>query len=98
MADPTYYVASEVNRAIEAKINGKPYDISSATISVWDPSDNLHLNAVSMTVVGSRATYQIDTAEIDEVGTWKVEYAVTFANSQGLLHFQETFAVVARYP
>lgn len=98
MADPTYYVGSEVNRAIKAVINGKEYPIDSATISVWDPSDNNHLNAVAMTVAGTRATYQIDTAEIDETGTWKVEYAVTFGNSQGLLHFQETFTVSARYP
>lgn len=98
MADPIYYVGSEVNRAILAKQNGKPYEISSATISLWDPSDTLHLNAVAMAVAGTRATYQIDTAEIDVTGTWKIEYAVTFANSQGLLHFQETIPVVARYP
>lgn len=98
MADPTYYVGSTVNRAIEARINGKPYSISSATLSLWDPVGNNHLNAVSMTVAGTRATYQIATSQIDAAGDWKVEYAVTFDNSQGLLHFQETFSVSARYP
>lgn len=98
MADPTYYVGSAVNRAIEAKINGKPYPIDSAIITVWDPADNVHINAAAMTIAGTKATYQIAAAQIDETGTWKVEYAVTFDNSQGLLHFQETFMVSARYP
>jgi hypothetical protein len=102
MADPTYYVGSAINRAIEARINGKPYPISSATLSLWDPGGVNHLNAVSMTIAGTRATYQIAGSQIDAVGTastpWKVEYAVTFANSQGLLHFQETLIVKARYP
>jgi len=51
-----------------------------------------------MTLAGSRATYQIAGANTANAGTYKVEFTVTFANSQGQLSFQETFAVAARYP
>lgn len=98
MADPTYYTGDDVNRAYEAKVNGKPYKIDSATISVWNPSDTKVVNGDSMTVSGTRATYQVDGSNTGNAGTYKVEVDITFANNQGQVSYQETFAVAARYP
>ncbi|MFQ6027403.1 MAG: hypothetical protein ACE5Q6_07920 [Dehalococcoidia bacterium] len=98
MADPTYYTGDAVNRSIQAKINGQPYDISSATIDVWNPSDTQVVTGAAMILAGSRATYQIGGSNTGNAGTYKVEFTVTFANSQGQLSFQETFSVAARYP
>ena len=98
MPDPTYYTGDAVNRSIQARINGAPYDISAATIDVWNPADTQVVTGASMTVAGSRATYQVAGASTGSAGTYKVEYTVTFANSQGQLSFQETFTVNVRYP
>jgi len=96
LADPTYLTGDEVNRAYEAQINGKAYTISSATISVWNPAGTKIINGVSMTIAGTRATYQISGANTGTAGTYTVEVDVTFANSQGQLSFSETFVVTAR--
>ena len=98
MADPTFYVGDSVNRAYQASINGTPYEITSGTISVWNPSDALVVSDQAMTVAGTIATYQIGTGANVTAGIHKVEVALVFANSQGTLRFHETYTLVAVYP
>ena len=98
MADPKYYTGDDVNRRIRALIRGKPHQVSSATISVWNPSDSQVVSDQGMTVVGTDVTYQISGAVITVAGTYKVEADVVFANNQGTLSHQETFVVTARFP
>lgn len=98
MADPKYYVGSAVNRAVIGKVLGKPSDLTSGTITVWNPSDTEVVTDAAMTIAGPRATYQIATTAILVAGTFKVEIVLVFANSQGTLLYQETFAVLAVYP
>ena len=98
MVDPLYYVDDAVARKIQALINGEPYDLSAATIDVWNPSDSQVVTSGVMTRVGSRASFLIPTSAILVAGTFKVEYTLTFANSQGALSFHEVFDVLARFP
>ena len=96
MSDPTFYIDDEVNRAFEARINGKLYAISAATISVWRPDDSKQVNGATMTIAGTRATYQIAGSVNNAAGTYTVEADITFANSQGQLSISETYVVTAR--
>ncbi len=96
MADPTYYTGDAVNRGYEATINGKPYTISAATISVWQPDDTKAVNGASMTLAGTRCTYQVAGAVNNAAGTYTVEADITFANNQGQLSISETYVVTVR--
>ena len=95
---PDIVVGDNKNLAIEATVNGKPYQISSATVSVWDTGDTKDVNAASMTPSGTKATYQVATSVNDAAGTYKVTYYVVFANSQGTLSLKDTYTVVADNP
>lgn len=98
MAD--YVVGDDVQVNWEADLRGsKKNPVSSAVISLWDPSDNQHLNGESMVVSGSLLTYLIDGSEIDEAGTWSYQVTATFANSQGDKTIPiKTFTVAAAGP
>lgn len=91
-------VGDSKNIAVEATVNGKPYPISSATISVWDTGDNQDVNGASMTVAGTRATYQVATSVHDAAGTYKFTCYVVFGNSQGTMSLKGTYTVLADNP
>lgn len=91
-------VGDNKNITVEARINGAPYSISSATISVWDTGNNQDVNAASMTVAGTRATYQVATSVNDAAGTYKFTCYVVFANSQGTMSLKGTYTVLADNP
>ena len=95
MADPAYFTGTAVNRAYRAKLNGKPYSLASGIISVWQPDDVKAVNGASMAIAGDLATYQIATSVQDQAGTYTVQATLVYANSQGTLLFEETYAVTA---
>lgn len=98
MAD--YVVGDDVQINYEADIRGsRKNPVSSAVISLWDPSDNQHLNCQAMVVSGHLLTYLIDGSEIDEAGTWSYQLTATFANNQGDKTIPiQTFTVAAAGP
>ena len=98
MADPKYYVGSTVARKVQGLIKGEPFDLSAAVIDAWDPADAQVVTAGIMTRVGSRASFLIPASAILVAGIFKVEFTLTFSNNQGVLHFQENFTILARFP
>lgn len=94
---PNYFTADNVNLGVKATLDGARLEITSATVSVWDSTETLRVNADSMTIDADEATYQVATSVTDLTGTYRVEYTVTLSDSQGVLSAQDTFEVTVRF-
>lgn len=95
---PNYYVNDNVVIKVRGTLDSIVTNLSGATITIWDSTSVKRVDAAAMTVTGSDASYVVSTAVTDAAGVYKVECALTFPDNQGVLRYQTTFTILARYP